>query len=394
MRPSKYQSQLQSINPLPFEYYFIPYLAIALIGLADSIYLAISHYRVHTDLNYSSFCALSQAFNCDTVSASPYAVFLGIPLGIWGIIGYALVIALLVAAGSRQHGRKRLWPLLFWTGLLYSVGSLVLAWISSTIIQSYCIMCILTYVVNFLLLYYAWFVNRRFGDVGLLKGLARDMQMLWQQRKMSLPIVGLFVFTTAGFAMGIPSYWQMTPPALSDAVNSGITDDGHPWIGAQNPSLTITEFSDYMCFQCKKMHFFLRKLVQLNPDHIRLVHRHFPMDNAYNPLVPDRFHAGAGNMAIIALYANEKGKFWEVNDLLFGLAEKKADFNTKIISQQVGISNRELSAALKSKSLRLRLKHDIAVGIKYGIDGTPAFIIDEMVHVGRIPPEILETYLK
>jgi protein-disulfide isomerase len=304
-----------------------------------------------------------------------------------------LIIALLVVAGSRQHERKRFWPLLFCTGLLYSASSLVLAWISSTIIHSYCIMCILLYVVNFLLLYYAWFVNRRFGDTDLLKGLVRDMQLLWRQRKMSLPIVGLFVFTTAGFAVGMPAYWQMTPPALSDAVASGITDDGHPWIGAQKPSLTITEFSDYMCFQCKKMHFFLRKLVQLHPDQVRLVHRHFPMDKAYNPLVSDIFHAGAGEMAIIALYAKQKGKFWEVNDLLFSLAEKKTSFNTRTISKQVGISNNEISAALKSRTLRLSVKHDISVGINKGITGTPSFLIDGKIYSGNIPSGILTAYL-
>ena len=107
------------------------------------------------------------------------------------------------------------------------------------------------------------------------------------------------------------------------------SEDGHPWIGAENPILTISEFSDYMCFQCKKMHFILRQLVQSYPDRIRMIHRHFPMDHAYNPLVKDPFHSGSGQMALIALYAQTKGQFWKVNDYLFGLASTKFRYKEK-----------------------------------------------------------------
>jgi protein-disulfide isomerase len=45
--------------------------------------------------------------------------------------------------------------------------------------------------------------------------------------------------------------------------------------------------------------------------------------------------------------------------------------------------------ALKDKYYRLKLKHDIAVGIDYGIVGTPGFIIDDQVYNGYIPPKTL-----
>ena len=394
MRPMKNKAQRKPIKAWPFRYYYFPIILLTIVGIVDSIYLAVSHYRVHADLYYSSFCALSRAFNCDTVSSSPYAVFLNVPLGIWGIVGYFLVLCLLILAGRQKLERKRLWPLLFWISLLYSIGSLILAWISSKLIHSYCIMCIFSYFVNFLLLYYAWFVNRRFGDVGLVRGLFQDLRALWNFRKSTVPSMVLIVFISVGLITGLPPYWRMTPPALSDSVFRGVTEDGYPYIGAENPTLTITEFSDYMCFQCKKMHFFLRKLVQLHPDQIRLVHRHFPMDKAYNPLLSDTFHTGSGKMAIIALYAQEKNKFWEANDFLYGLAEQKADFNTRTIAEALGINGNELNVALGNRSLRLRLKHDIASGIRNGIDGTPSFIIDGKVYLGKIPSEILNFYFK
>jgi uncharacterized membrane protein len=76
------------IDPLPFPIYFWTIFFLIIAGLANATYLSISHYRVYTDIGYRSFCAISKAINCDTVSQSPYSIFLGLPVPIWGIIGY------------------------------------------------------------------------------------------------------------------------------------------------------------------------------------------------------------------------------------------------------------------------------------------------------------------
>jgi hypothetical protein len=69
--------------------------------------------------------------------------------------------------------------------------------------------------------------------------------------------VGLvFGITTTLMVMFFPAYWQMTPPVLSTNIPTGVTEEGHPWIGAENPELVIVEFSDYRCFNVKKCIFF------------------------------------------------------------------------------------------------------------------------------------------
>jgi uncharacterized membrane protein len=81
-------SRKNHIKPLAFGAYFWVVVALAAAGLVDSIYLSVSHYRNYVDVGYSSFCALSRAINCDTVSQSPYAIFWGMPVPVWGVIGY------------------------------------------------------------------------------------------------------------------------------------------------------------------------------------------------------------------------------------------------------------------------------------------------------------------
>ena len=295
--------------PLPFPVYFWTILILAIVGLADSIYLSISHYRVYTDIAYRSFCAISKAINCDTVSQSTFSILVSLPVPVWGVVGYVFFLLLASMAASRAANRQRLWPLLILISLIFSVYSIILAYLSTFVIHSYCIMCIVSYAINFLLLFYTWLTRNRFTNERFFTGLKQDVFFLWMQRKMTLSRMVPFL---AGFVVLVtimPAYWRLEAPKMSEDISRGITQHGHPWIGADIPELIITEFADYQCFQCKKMHFYLRQLIAEHPDKIRLVHRHFPMDHNFNPIVKEPFHIGSGYMAILSIYAASKNKF-------------------------------------------------------------------------------------
>ena len=383
----------KQIIPLPFPFYFWTVAALAMAGVFDSIYLSISHYRVYTDIAYESFCAISRSINCDTVSQSPYSIFIGIPVPVWGIIGYTFFILLLPFAWSKEAQKQKMWPILLFISLAFSIYSVILAYISTFSIHSYCMMCIVSFGINFLLLYYTWLVRKRFGKSSIIKGLMLDIGFLSDKKKKTIPVLLSFLCIVIFLLIFFPSYWNFSPPVLSKSISSGITDDGYPWIGAENPKFVITEFTDYQCFQCKKMHFFLRKLVEKNSDKIKLIHRHFPMDHKYNPIVKEPFHVGSGKMALLAEYSQTQGKFWEMNDILFGIAGSTKFINIKELAEKVGIDYRALSYSTKNRIIRYKVKHDIAIGMKLGINGTPGYVIDGKVYLGQIPPEILSRVL-
>ena len=263
----------KQIIPLPFPVYFWAVAFFAFSGLADSVYLSISHYRVYTDIAYESFCAISRSINCDTVSQSPYSIFIRIPVPVWGIIGYTFFMLFLPFAWSKEAQKQKVWPILFFMSLAFSVYSVILAYISTFYIHSYCMMCIVSFGINFLLLYYTWIIRKRFDKLSIVKGMKLDIAFLWQKKKKTIPIFFSTLCIVIFLLISFPSYWNFTPPVLSKSIPSGITEDGYPWIGAETPKLLIMEFTDYQCFQCKKMHFFLRKLVEKNSDKIRLIHQ-------------------------------------------------------------------------------------------------------------------------
>lgn len=388
-----FRQHKKQITPLAYHWYYLPAVIVALTGFVDSIYLSISHYRNYTDMGYQSFCAISRAINCDTVSQSPYSIFLGVPVPVWGVMAYGFFLFLLAFAWLKKGHRKRVWTLLMLISLAFSIYSVVLAFVSSYYIHSYCIMCILSYGVNLALLFYAWIIRKRFACESFFSAIKLDILYLFDFSKVTISVTTTFAASALLMALAFPPYWHMNPPVLSKNTPTGV-EDGHPWIGSEHPELIITEFTDYQCFQCKKMHYFLRQLIEEHPDKIRLIHRHFPMDHTINPLVKEPFHTGAAKLAMLAIFATEKGKFWEMNDYLFSLSKDIEALNMHNIAENTGIEFTDMRYAFSDQWLWNILWKDIKDGIKvYQLTGTPAFIINGQTYVGQIPADILRPYL-
>jgi len=381
----------KKIKPLPFAVYWLTVLTLTGAGLVAAIYLSVSHYRVYTDVGYKSFCAISRAINCDTVSQSPYSIFGGLPVPIWGVIGYTFLLLFLPLAAAKGAEKKRIWALIFWISLVFSAYSVVLAFISSYYIGSYCIMCIVSYGVNLSILFYSWMVRRRFSNCGLIADTREDLLFLWKKKMTAALIFPTFLAGVLLIWIFIPSYWHIQPPHLADHIPTGVTAEGHPWIGAREPLLEITEFTDYQCFQCKKMHSLLRRIVSENADRIRIVHRNYPMDNKFNPIVKQPFHIGAGKMALLAIFAESKDKFWEMNDYLYNVAHQQGRIEIKELAQTLDLNAGDLGRSLNDAENRFKLQRDIQAGNKLGITGTPAYVINGKVYLGQIPAEVLKS---
>jgi uncharacterized membrane protein/protein-disulfide isomerase len=353
------------------------------------------HYRNFTDISYASFCAISKAVNCDTVSQSPWSLLFNIPLAIWGLIGYGLFLIFLTPLSRNSWSNNPLWSILLLLALLYSCLAIFFGYISASKIQSFCILCILSYTINFGLLLYSWFIFKRFCDGSILLNLKKSFYIISRNSflKYSLLILFFFIYTLKIF---LPHYWQYQFSDPEQSLPHGITENGHPWIGATNPTFTIEEFSDYQCFQCAKMHLYLRQLVSDNPKTLRLVHRNYPMDHEVNPfLVPNPFHVGSARLALLSIAAIQQNKFWQVNDVLFKVVrEKKAVIDIREIASQTLADPTALAEIIYAKPTIKALETDIRAGLRHKITGTPAYVINGEVYLGSIPTTIFEALNK
>ena len=383
----------REVKPLPFAVYFWTAAGLALAGLTNAIYLSISHYRVYTDLAYESFCAISKAVNCDTVSQSPYSIFLGIPVPVWGVIGFTFILLLLFFSAEKSAGKERMWSVLFLILLGYSIYSIILAAISF-IIHSYCVMCLLSFAITFLLTYFTWVVRNRFDSTGLKEGVKTDLRYLFGRKGQTTAVFGLFFVALILTKLFYPVYWSFQPATVTTNVPSGITVDGHPWVGNPEAEIVITEYTDYMCFQCNKTHYYLRKLIAAYPDKVKLVHRHFPMDHNVNPLVKVPVHQGSGALAKLAIYAQIRGRFWEMNDYLFANAREVDKIDIKSAAAAAGLDVAGFSGAFADKKINRKLRKDIIDGLRAGVRGTPTFSVNGSLYSGQLPMAVLSKIAK
>ena len=384
-----HRSKNKKVNPLPFAVYFSAAAGLAVAGLANALYLSISHYRVYTDPAYESFCAISKAVNCDTVSQSPYSIFLGVPVPVWGVIGFLFVLFLLPFAAGKTAERKRVWSVLFLIMIGYSIYSLVLAAISSFIINSYCVMCLLSFGITFLLTYCVWVIRCRFESAGLMESIKADLIYLMSHKGLIVGFLGLFFIILISTLAFFPVYWSFEPAEITTNVPSGVTEDGHPWIGNPDADIVITEYTDYMCFQCNKTHYYLRKMMAAYPDKLKIIHRHFPMDHKVNPLVKVPVHHGSGALAILAIHAQTRGRFWQMNDYLFANAREVDQIDLNSAAEAAGLDPQELADAFSNRKIWGKLRRDIISGLKTGVRGTPTFSIDGSLYSGQLPISVL-----
>jgi uncharacterized membrane protein len=123
---------------------------IALIGLADAIYLTVHHYT-------AAPVPCGADFDCGSVLSSPYAEIGGIPLAAFGAAAYfsAFSLALLAAFGNRA-----LWTLFGAQTILMATVSAWLIYIQYAVIHAWCQYCLVSAFTTFTL--YLLFLASRF----------------------------------------------------------------------------------------------------------------------------------------------------------------------------------------------------------------------------------------
>jgi protein-disulfide isomerase len=228
-----------------------------------------------------------------------------------------------------------------------------------------------------------------FSDV-----VAAPSDFLRERPGKTLLILILLGAMALGLVALVPPYWRhgaspsRKPFALQGLARGEVPGGGH-WIGAREPVLTVTEFSDYECPYCRQAHAQLRNIVAQFPDRVRLIHRHFPLDQACNRSIDHAFHQSACRAALIAECAGRVGRFWEANDTLFEPSNSLDTRSTKEIAADLKLDPAALERCMKGEGL-VDVKNDIEVGIALKLEGTPTFLVDGQLYFGNLPAAVLE----
>jgi len=408
-------------------------LLLAALGLALSLYLARLHTRAHAGL--ASFCNVDDVVNCDRVATSPYSVALGIPVAVWGAIGYALA-ACLAGMGIARRGPHPGWPrgLLFALAGVAAAVSVALALVSKIAIGAWCLVCAASWLVSFGLLVASWRGCRALG--GPLECLHADVSALAARPRATVIAALAGAVALAALAFAYPRYWTRPapPPAAAIAPGAGrpstpspsqtpraepappaapATPPSGPAVSSKRPGarqgpghavanakrgppeaaarpaspprITIIEYSDYECPYCAVAHEQTRALLATRPD-LRIVHRQYPLDASCNPALKRTLHPEACGWARAGICGEEQGRSQAMDAALF--ANQKDRLPVETVAERAGLDLERFRACLSAPETERRLAEDIAAARRQGISGTPAYVIGDETYLGRLPESI------
>jgi uncharacterized membrane protein len=325
-----------------------PAVIVAALGLLLSIALEVVHYRAYTAPSAASFCSVGDKLDCASVALSRYSVVLGVPLPWWGVAGF---MALLAAAYQRS---RWLLPL----SVLAALGSTALLGIELFALHTVCLLCEGVHLSSIALLVLAWQRRSTFSDT------YEDRDSLFL---VFAPAVGLLV----ALLLFQAPYWGVFGWKGDLPFAQGKTEQGYPWIGSEQPTLIVHEFTDYSCPHCKVASSRMLKQLAAHPKQLRIVRRQYPRMSC-----PIGMNASC-QLARVAYCAQEQGKFWQADRWLFEYATAKYEVDLGVAARDIGLDVGKLRACVVRSDTYERAAADTKEATKRHIVNTPDYIVGD-----------------
>ena len=170
-----------------------------------------------------------------------------------------------------------------------------------------------------------------------------------------------------------------TPGPETPSIFPAITEADHVR-GAENGLITIMDYSDYQDPLSAALADVTKRLLEENPDTIRLVSRPFPIH-----VVNDK----AAYAALAAEAAAEQGKFWEMHDLLFDQQSNWInlsvdDFKQWLTAQVagLGLDAAQFKSDYAREDIIAKVQKAWEDGTKINLPGTPIVVLNRELYQG------------
>ncbi|TMH70757.1 MAG: DsbA family protein [Betaproteobacteria bacterium] len=141
-------------------------------------------------------------------------------------------------------------------------------------------------------------------------------------------------------------------------------------LGASHAPVTVVEYGDFECPNCKQAAPAVKLLLERFPGRVRLVWRHFPLEEVH----PHALHA-----ALAAEAAAGQDKFWPMHDLLFENPHHLKLPQLRSYAERLELDMVRYDADMADTVYLQRVREDIEGGRASGVRGTPTFFLNGAV---------------
>ncbi len=138
-------------------------------------------------------------------------------------------------------------------------------------------------------------------------------------------------------------------------------------LGASHAPVTIVEYGDFECPNCKQAAPGVRLLLQRYAGRIRFAYRHFPLEEV---------HPHALAAAEAAECAGSQGKFWEMHDLLFDNQAHLKPNHLHGYAERLELDMARYAAEMDEHVHLQRIREHIESGRASRVRSTPGFFVN------------------
>ena len=170
---------------------------------------------------------------------------------------------------------------------------------------------------------------------------------------------------------------QATQDNIKAQAASLFRAEGDLMMGNPQGDVTLVEFMDYNCGYCKRSLADVMKLVEADKN-LRVVIKEFPI------LGPSSIAASRA-----ALASDKQGKYKEMHMALMSHKGALTDEAIFELAKSIGLDVDRLKADMNDAGVTARIEQNHQIASALGIDGTPAFIIDQQLVAGALGFEAL-----
>jgi protein-disulfide isomerase len=167
--------------------------------------------------------------------------------------------------------------------------------------------------------------------------------------------------------------FKMNQKDLADLM----TDDD-PWLGAEEPFVTIMAYESFGCPVCKDEQPEINKMISKFNPLVRFIVKDFPNEG---------MHENVFNAHLAANCANEQGKYWDYRDMLFENQDNFTKSNLKLLAEDLGLNEGEFKLCLDDEVYAKEIRQDFASGVELGVIGTPGYFINGTLISGSLTYE-------
>jgi protein-disulfide isomerase len=155
---------------------------------------------------------------------------------------------------------------------------------------------------------------------------------------------------------------QRFDPTLVAEVPAGSS----PSLGPADAPVTVVVFSDFECPACRAAVPFLQEMQEKHSGYVRIVHKFFPLTR----------HLRARYAARAAYAAQQQGRYWEMEKLIFENQEDLSDATLERLAKEVGLDVDRWRRDKDSAEAEKTIEEDVALGDKVGLRRTPFVLIN------------------